>query len=101
MSILFPKLNKVREWDYRPIYYDEKKEERKERLKQLQEERAREEGKTPNPSEVPYTPSIHRGSFREALGRTQSKRVLESRKSNIRFFVIVLILLIVFFYFLY
>ena len=39
MSILFPKLNKPREWDYRPIYYDPEKERRKERLKELQEER--------------------------------------------------------------
>ena len=39
MSILFPKLNKSRQWDYRPIYYDPEKDERHERLKQLKEER--------------------------------------------------------------
>ena len=32
MSVLFPKVNKPREWDYRPIYYDKDKEARKEKL---------------------------------------------------------------------
>ena len=31
MSVLFPKVNKPREWDYRPIYFDEKKEARKDK----------------------------------------------------------------------
>ncbi|MBQ7438845.1 MAG: hypothetical protein IJ602_01515 [Paludibacteraceae bacterium] len=31
MSVLFPKVNKPREWDYRPIYYDKDKEARKDR----------------------------------------------------------------------
>ena len=31
MSVLFPKVNKPREWDYRPIYYDQEKEARKDR----------------------------------------------------------------------
>ena len=31
MSVLFPKVNKPREWDYRPIYYDQEKEARKEK----------------------------------------------------------------------
>ena len=31
MSVLFPKTNKPREWDYRPIYYDKDKEARKDR----------------------------------------------------------------------
>ena len=36
MSILFPKVRKPREWDYRPIYYDKDKEARKEKLARLQ-----------------------------------------------------------------
>ena len=32
MSVLFPKVNKPREWDYRPIYYDPEKEARKEKV---------------------------------------------------------------------
>jgi hypothetical protein len=31
MSVLFPKVQKPREWDYRPIYYDEDKEARKDK----------------------------------------------------------------------
>jgi len=37
MSVLFPKVPKPREWDYRPIYFDPEKEARKEkRLARLQ-----------------------------------------------------------------
>jgi hypothetical protein len=35
MSILFPKVPKPREWDYRPIYYDKEKEARKDKLARL------------------------------------------------------------------
>ena len=31
MSVLFPKVNKPREWDYRPIYFDQEKEARKDK----------------------------------------------------------------------
>ena len=31
MSVLFPKVQKPREWDYRPIYFDEEKEARKDK----------------------------------------------------------------------
>lgn len=31
MSVLFPKVQKPREWDYRPIYYDPEKETRKDK----------------------------------------------------------------------
>jgi hypothetical protein len=31
MSVLFPKVQKPSEWDYRPIYYDEDKEARKDK----------------------------------------------------------------------
>ena len=44
MSVLFPKINKPREWDYRPIYYDEEKEARKDkRLARLRRGAFREE----------------------------------------------------------
>ena len=35
MSVLFPKVNKPREWDYRPIYYDPEKEARDEKRARL------------------------------------------------------------------
>ena len=44
MSVLFPKVNKPREWDYRPIYYDQEKEARKDkRLARLRRGAFREE----------------------------------------------------------
>ena len=44
MWVLFPKVNKPREWDYRPIYYDEEKEARKDkRLARLRRGAFREE----------------------------------------------------------
>ena len=54
MSVLFPKVNKPREWDYRPIYYDPEQEARKEKLARL-----------------------HRGSFRE-----QHEKNMQTQKSK-------------------
>ena len=54
MSVLFPKVNKPREWDYRPIYYDPEKEARKEKLARL-----------------------HRGFFRE-----QHEKNMQTQKSK-------------------
>ena len=53
MSVLFPKVNKPREWDYRPIYYDEAKEARKQklaRLRALREQREQSTKATTTPS---------------------------------------------------
>lgn len=54
MSVLFPKVNKPREWDYRPIYYDPEKEARKDKLARL-----------------------HRGSFRE-----EHEKNMQTQKSK-------------------
>ena len=43
MSVLFPKVNKMPTWNWRPIYYDPQKEEMERKLKMLQEKRAAEE----------------------------------------------------------
>lgn len=104
MSILFPKLNKPREWDYRPIYYDPEKERRKERLKELQEERRERElvsGERKSQAGEDYHHGLERGSFRNAATHRESQRVNESRKTNIRFLIILLaLLLLAFFYWL-
>lgn len=96
MSILFPKVNKPREWDYRPIYYDPEKEERKERLRRLQAEREQKEGKE---VEGGYKTTLHRGSFREAAERYKTDRTRTKRNSNLRFWIVLLILLLVVFYY--
>lgn len=38
MSILFPKVNKAPEWNYRPMYFDPEKEKREERRVQIKRE---------------------------------------------------------------
>ncbi len=69
MSILFPKVNKPREWDYRPIYYDPQKEKRKERH------------------------NMHRGTFREMHEKNMSSQK-QARQSKLVFYVALLILLL-------
>ena len=64
MSVLFPKVNKPREWDYRPIYFDQEKEARKEKK----------------------LARLHHGSFREE----HEKHIAEIRrnqKSKLWFFI--------------
>ena len=75
MSVLFPKVNKPREWDYRPIYFDPEKEARKE--KQL----AR----------------LHRGSFREEHEKNMTE-LRKKRQSRLVLWLVLLGLLIFGFY---
>ena len=106
MSILFPKVNKPREWDYRPIYYDPDKEERKRKLEALhQSQAAKPEGDkekqtttADSSSKEPYVPTLHRGSFREARnaqGGAAPDRL--RRTSRLTFWIALLALLIFFF----
>ena len=78
MSVLFPKVPKPREWDYRPIYYDKEKEARKDKLARL-----------------------HRGSFREAHeANTHKKSYQTKRTSKLVFWIALLVLLLFAFYYL-
>jgi len=79
MSVLFPKVPKPREWDYRPIYYDKDKEARKDKLARL-----------------------HRGSFREAheANTFKRRRVASQRMSKILLWIAILGLLLFVFYYL-
>jgi len=99
MSILFPKINKPRQWDYRPIYYDEEKYERQKRIESMKQQAQREveaereeQKQASSDREQPYHTTLHRGSFREARDNN-STRVEESKKANRRFVVILAILL--------
>jgi hypothetical protein len=76
MSILFPKVRKPREWDYRPIYFDEEKEARKQKLARL-----------------------HRGSFREEHEKNMSAQRAR-QKSKLTFWVALLLLGLLLYYFL-
>ena len=76
MSVLFPKVNKPREWDYRPIYYDPEKEARKEKkLARLQH-----------------------GSFREEHEKNMTE-LRQKKQSKLIFWLVLLGLLIFAFYF--
>ena len=76
MSVLFPKVNKPREWDYRPIYYDPEKEARKEKkLARLQH-----------------------GSFREEHEKNMTE-LRQEKQSKLIFWLVLLGLLIFAFYF--
>jgi len=78
MSVLFPKVPKPREWDYRPIYYDKEKEARKQRLARL-----------------------HHGSFREAHeANTHRQSERTKRSSKLVFWLALLLLLLFAFYYL-
>ena len=56
MSVLFPKVNKPREWDYRPIYFDQEKEARKDKLARLRQRNLREQMEQSRPP----SPARHR-----------------------------------------
>ena len=75
MSVLFPKVQKPREWDYRPIYYDEEKEARKDRK----------------------LARLHRGAFREEHEKNMTE-LRKKKQSRLVFWLVLLGLLIVAFY---
>ena len=78
MSVLFPKVNKPREWDYRPIYYDKDKEARKDKK----------------------LARLHHGSFREEHEKNMTE--LRRRKSSkLAFWLALLMMLLFAFYVLY
>lgn len=98
MSVLFPKVNKPREWDYRPIYYDKEKEERAAKLAKLRMERNG--GKLTAGQEATqvsgkdnYVPKLHRGSFRETRAQGTGLRDGARRTSRLTFWLVLLMLL--------
>jgi len=75
MSVLFPKVQKPREWDYRPIYYDAEKEARKDKkLARLQ-----------------------RGAFRAEHEKNMTE-LRKKKQSRLVFWLVLLGLLIIGFY---
>lgn len=99
MSVLFPKVNKPREWDYRPIYYDEEKEARKQKLARLQalREQAEKEGEE-HADTTEHVTTLHRGSFREAHEAQTKLRIDTEHKSKLTFWIVLIALLIFVFY---
>ena len=78
-------LYKPKEYKYRYIYYDPKKEAQKEREKQREAaEKMAESGE--------YKPTIRRGPFREMAQQNSKARSEMSRQSNIRLIIIMALL---------
>ena len=102
MSVLFPKVPKPREWDYRPIYYDEEKEARKQKLARLQalREQKEREGSEDASGEHGHVTTLHRGSFREAHEAQTKLRIDTEHKSKLTFWIVLLALLFFVFYWL-
>jgi len=105
MSVLFPKVNKPREWDYRPIYYDEEKEARKQklaRLRALREQKEADELKDAKTKDevTEHVTTLHRGSFREAHETQTKLRTDTEHKSKLSFWIVLLVLLFIVFYWL-
>lgn len=79
-------LYKPKEYKYRYIYYDPKKEASKEREKKMEESKTNADGT--------YKPTIlKRGAFREIANQNKSIRREQARSSNIRIFIILALLL--------
>ena len=77
MSVLFPKVQKPREWDYRPIYYDKEKEARKDKK----------------------LARLHHGAFREEHEKNMTE-LRRRRPSKLAFWLVLLGLLLFAFYYL-
>ena len=75
MSVLFPKVQKPREWDYRPIYYDEDKEARKDKK----------------------LARLRRGAFREEHEKNMTE-LRRKKQSKLAFWLVLLAMLIIGFY---
>jgi hypothetical protein len=84
----FFNLYKPREYGYRYIYYDPKKEEKKAKEK----ERAIKNG------DEPYNPTLKRGVFREMADKNKNYRVEQMRKSNLRLVIILFAMLAILYY---
>ena len=78
MSVLFPKVNKPRKWDYRPIYFDPEKEARKDKK----------------------LARLRRGAFREEHEKNMSE-MRRKRSSKLAFWIVLIALLLFSFYFLF
>lgn len=103
MSVLFPKVNKPREWDYRPIYYDEEKEARKQKLARLQalrEQKDEKDGEAADGERAgsEYVTGLHRGSFREAHDAQTKLRTATEHKSRLTFWIALIAMLVFVFY---
>ncbi|MDO9633458.1 MAG: hypothetical protein Q7J05_00240 [Paludibacter sp.] len=84
----FFKLHKPLVYKYKPIYYDPKKEAKKEREQSMADGDEKADDTT-------FRPSIRRGSFRELADKNKNSTHKQNRQSNIRLVIIILILFLI------
>ncbi len=87
----FFKLYKPREYGYRFIYYDPKKEAQKEREKRLLDATQNEDSG--------FKTTIRHGSFRQQAEKNKNVRAHQSKQSTIRLLIILFILFALFYFF--
>lgn len=78
----FFRQRKPRQFNYKPLFYDPNKEMQEQRIKRIKDIAGED-------NQLPYTPSLSKGSFR-SYHRTRSRNVHTG--SNARLFVIILLL---------
>ena len=89
----FFRIPQHKRFDYQPLYYDEEKERREERIRSIE----REMGIEHENDDRKYSPSIHRGSFSSMY----SKRKKVQRWSNLRLIILILFLFFITYYILF
>lgn len=87
----FFKLYKPKEYGYRYIYYDPKKEAKQERERKLAEEAG-------EVKDGAYKSSLHKGYLREMAQKNKPDVSKQMRKSNMRLILILALLLILFYF---
>lgn len=85
--ISFFKLDKPKQFNYEPLYYDERKEQLQERIRNIEIEM----GKKPEGGTVEFKRTLVRGSF----SRYRTIRKKHQRQSSIRLLIIIILLIIV------
>jgi len=89
----FFRLPQHKRFNYQPLYYDEEKEKREERIRAIE----REMGIKHDESDGKYMPSIGRGSF----SSMQTRRRKSQRYSNLRLVILIILLFFITYFILF
>jgi len=93
MAIRFLHTPKNKQFNFKPRYYDEQKEELDRRVEQIKKEM----GVSDDDPQKPYVSSIKKGEMRGYF----KKNVEQKRKSSLRFIIILIVLFAIVYFLLY
>ena len=93
MAIRFLHTPKNKQFNFKPRYYDEQKEELDKRVEQIKKEM----GVSDDDPQKPYVSSIKKGEMRGYF----KKNVEQKRKSSLRFIIILIVLFAIVYFLLY